>query len=69
LPDHESPEEGITNYGTISLRATEIYDVRPLDPLVLASVMGLLEMVALGACAVPARRAMRVDPIVALKSE
>jgi ABC-type lipoprotein release transport system permease subunit len=69
LPDHESPEEGITNYGTISLRATEIYGVRPLDPLVLASVMGLLAMVALGACAVPARRAMRVDPIVALRSE
>jgi ABC-type lipoprotein release transport system permease subunit len=69
LPDHESPEEGITNYGTISLRATEIYGVRPLDPLVLASVMGLLAMVLLGACAVPARRAMRVDPIVALRSE
>jgi ABC-type lipoprotein release transport system permease subunit len=69
LPDHESPEEGITNYGTISLRATEIYGVRPLDPLVLASVMGLLAMVALGACAVPARRAMRVDPIVAMRSE
>jgi len=49
--------------------ATEIYGVRPLDPLVLASVMALLAMVALGACAVPARRAMRVDPIVALRSE
>jgi predicted permease len=49
--------------------ATEIYGVRPLDPLVLASVMGLLAIVALAACAVPARRAMRVDPIVALRSE
>jgi predicted permease len=49
--------------------ASEIYGVRPLDPLVLASVMVLLAIVALAACAVPARRAMRVDPIVALRSE
>ena len=49
--------------------ATEIYGVRPLEPLVLASVMALLAIVALAACAVPARRAMRVDPIVALRSE
>jgi predicted permease len=49
--------------------ASEIYGVKPLDPLVLVSVMALLAIVALAACAVPARRAMRVDPIVALRSE
>jgi predicted permease len=49
--------------------ASEIYGVRPLDPFVLASVMALLAIVALAACAVPARRAMRVDPMVALRSE
>jgi predicted permease len=49
--------------------ASEIYGVRPLDPLVLVSVMALLAIVALAACAVPARRAMRVDPMVALRSE
>jgi predicted permease len=49
--------------------ASEIYGVRPLDPLVLATVMALLAIVALAACAVPARRAMRVDPMVALRSE
>jgi predicted permease len=49
--------------------ATEVYGVRPLDPLILASVMALLAIVALAACAVPARRALRVDPIVALRSE
>ena len=51
------------------LVATEIYGVRPLEPVLLASVMVLLGIVALAACAVPARRAVRVDPIVALRSE
>jgi predicted permease len=49
--------------------ASEIYGLRPLDPFVLASVMALLAIVALAACAVPGRRAMRVDPMVALRSE
>jgi predicted permease len=49
--------------------ASEIYGVRALDPLVLVSVTAVLAIVALAACAVPARRAMRVDPIIALRSE
>jgi len=49
--------------------ATEIYGVRPLDPFVLASVMMLLAIVTLAACVVPARRAMRVEPTVALRYE
>jgi len=49
--------------------ASEIYGLRPLDPLVLASVMALLASVALAACAIPARRATRVDPMVALRYE
>jgi predicted permease len=58
--------------GAVSMQraiANEIYGVRPLDPLVLASVMLLLTTVALAACAIPARRAVRVDPIIALRSE
>ena len=49
--------------------ASEIYGVRALDPWVLLSVMAVLAAVALVACAAPARRAMRVDPIVALRQE
>jgi len=49
--------------------ASEIYGVRPLEPLVLLSVVVVLSAVALAACALPAWRAMRVDPMVALRSE
>jgi putative ABC transport system permease protein len=58
--------------GAVSLQklvATEIYGVRALDPLLLSGVMALLAFVALAACAAPARRALRVDPIIALRSE
>ena len=46
-----------------------LYDVTPADPAVLAIVVGILSAVALAASYVPARRAARVDPLVALRSE
>jgi predicted permease len=49
--------------------ASQIYGVRPLDPLVIGGVTVLLAMIALAACAVPARRATRVDPIEVLRYE
>jgi ABC-type antimicrobial peptide transport system permease subunit len=46
--------------------ATQLFGVQPMDPIVLALVAGTLGLVAFLACAVPARRAARIDPVIAL---
>jgi len=45
--------------------ASMLFDVRPTDPATFLTVVFLLVGVAALACWIPARRAMRVDPIVA----
>jgi putative ABC transport system permease protein len=55
--------------GTGRLLATQLFDVPPTDPPTYAAVAFVLLATGLLACAIPAIRAMRVDPLVALRNE
>ena len=46
-----------------------LYGVQKLDPLTFVAVPAVLTVIALIACAMPARRAMGVDPMTALRDE
>ena len=49
--------------------ASLLYGVSPTDPMTFAAVGVLMLIISLTACYVPARRALRVDPLIALRQE
>lgn len=55
--------------GLSKVAATMLFELTPLDPVSYSGTTMVLLAIAIAACYVPARRAMRVDPIVALRAE
>lgn len=59
----------MASLAAMRLLSSLLYGVRPTDPLALAGSLALVMLVAVTASYIPARRATRVDPIVALRHE
>lgn len=57
------------SYGLTRLMTSLLFNVQPTDPIVFTSVAALLAAVAFLATYLPARRTLRVDPVVALRYE
>ena len=60
---------GLAGLGLTRLISSELWGVSASDPWTFLLVAAVLASTGLAACAVPARRATRVDPILALRSE
>jgi len=59
----------VGSFALTRLLADMLFQVNPADPIVLGAVTLLLVIVAVGASLVPARRATRIDPMIAIRYE
>jgi len=56
-------------FGSTRLAQTFLYGVNPGDPTIFLGVTSLLALAALAACYFPARRALKINPVIALRTE
>jgi len=57
------------SYGLTRFMASQLYSVSPTDPWTFIAVIFIIGIVGMVACYVPARRATKVDPLIALRNE
>jgi putative ABC transport system permease protein len=57
------------SFGLAQFLSSMLFNVGKYDPVTFSAVAALLLLIAAAACLLPARRAMRVDPMVALRYE
>src|SRR3954468_6420119 len=56
-------------FGSTRLASTFLYGVNPHDPLIFGTVTSVLAIAAFAACYFPARKTLKIDPVIALRSE
>jgi predicted permease len=56
-------------FGSTRLAGTFLYGVNPSDPIIFGGVTSLLALAAFAACYFPARRALKINPVTALRTE
>jgi putative ABC transport system permease protein len=65
----ESPWEGLQRWGLARIALKEFYGIRPIESVAYLGAAVALLIVSGLACFIPARRAMRSDPMAALRHE